>query len=53
MSNDFETDLIEILNRYGIDSTTNTPDFILAKLIKRTLNAYAEARLTQDEWEKG
>lgn len=37
---DFRRELAALLNRYSIDNTMNTPDFILAEFVIRSLYAY-------------
>lgn len=37
--NDFERELAEVLNRYGIDQVFGTPDYILAAYINNSLNS--------------
>ena len=36
---DFRKELASLLNRYGIDSGMNTPDYVLAEFIIRSLYA--------------
>jgi hypothetical protein len=37
---EFRRELASLLNRYSIDNTMNTPDYILAEFIIRSLYAY-------------
>lgn len=38
------------LNRYSIDNATNTPDFILSRLLLDCLKAYDNAVNARDDW---
>lgn len=42
---EFERDLSRLLNRHGIDSRTNTPDFILAEFLADTLPLFDRAHV--------
>jgi hypothetical protein len=37
---EFRVEMASLLNRYSIDNTMNTPDYILAEFIIRSLYAY-------------
>lgn len=48
--NDFERDIAAVLNKHGKDTETNTPDFILAEYINRTLMALAGMNTKNKDW---
>lgn len=39
----FKQELTWLINRHGLDSLTNTPDFILADYFETSFRAYKEA----------
>lgn len=39
----FEKELCDLINKHGMERFSNTPDWVLASLLVRTLNAYASA----------
>ena len=39
----FERELCDLINRHGMERLGNTPDWVLARLLIRTLDAYASA----------
>lgn len=45
-----EHDLAAVLNRHGVDTVTNTPDFILAALLVKVLEAFGGANADNDAW---
>lgn len=46
----FEKELEELINRYSLENESNTPDFILADLVKNTLNIFACTIKSREEW---
>ena len=46
----FESELIELINRYSIENESDTPDFILANYILDCLNAFKIAVHGRDAW---
>ena len=47
--NGMSQDLTALLNRHGIDSTTNTPDYILALFITDIVYAYHLSKLSLEQ----
>lgn len=50
---DFKKELTSLLNRYSIDSDSNTADFILADFVIETLASYGSAVDRSNRWHKG
>lgn len=50
LPDEFFKDLTHLLNRHGIDTKTQTPDFLLASLLTATLNTYETTRQQVDTW---
>lgn len=46
----FEQELEILINRHDIESCSNTPDFVLAKLVLQVLEAYAKTVNARDQW---
>lgn len=46
----FESELRELLNRYGRENGSNTPDFVLADYLNQCLNAFDMAVRSRDNW---
>jgi hypothetical protein len=46
----FMEDLTSLLNAHSTENGANTPDFILAKYMKRCLEAFEEAVNKRDDW---
>jgi len=46
----FSKALAALINKYSIESKSNTPDFILAQFLTETLDAYAKATYERDRW---
>lgn len=42
---DFEKDLAEVINRHGMASQCETPDYVLAEYVVLILGSYKQARL--------
>lgn len=47
---DFMKELSVLLNRYGKDSDTNTPDYILAEYLKSCIESFERAIDLRDAW---
>lgn len=46
----FETDLRRLLNKHSQENESGTPDFILAKYMLSSLQAYNTAVVSRAEW---
>ena len=46
----FEKELASLLNKHNKDTETDTPDFILAEMLNRQLDAYRQCRLDTLNW---
>lgn len=46
----FSKALAALINKYSIESKSNTPDFILAQFLTEILDAYAKATYERDRW---
>jgi len=44
----FEQELRDLINKHSKENESNTPDFVLAKYILSTLNAFTHAVLHRD-----
>lgn len=47
---EFTEELQSLLNRYGAEKASNTPDFILANYVKQCLVIFAEASNAREKW---
>lgn len=47
---EFERELSSLLNRYSVENTSNTPDFILAEFMLRCLNAFDTGISDRERW---
>lgn len=47
-----EKELTELFNKFGIDSITNTPDFILARMTLNFISNYINTRHNTEAWHK-
>jgi hypothetical protein len=45
-----ERELAAVLNKYGVESESNTPDFILAEYVRNTLTAFNRATHERERW---
>ena len=52
-SPDFYEELETLLNRFGWDNRTNTPDFILAKYVEDFLGLYEKQQRDLKHWRNG
>lgn len=48
----FSQELESLLNRYSMDTKTNTPDFILAEYLLACLGAYKGAQAASAHWHR-
>ena len=48
----FNKELTALLNRHQKDTQTSTADYLLAYLLNRQINAFADTMLARDEWVK-
>lgn len=46
----FRAELASLFNRYGVDQTYETPDFILADLVTEFLTGYGKALHQTRQW---
>jgi hypothetical protein len=46
----FREELRMLINRYSVESNSDTPDFILADYISDALDAFDEAIRQRDQW---
>ena len=49
---DFEKELTMLINKYSIESGSDTPDFMLAKFLIKCLHAYEVTISNRDDWYK-
>lgn len=47
---DLERDLAAVLNKYSVENSSGTPDFILAEYLTMCLNAWNVATVNRDGW---
>ena len=50
MINNFENELKQLINRYSMESGSDTPDFILARYLQGCLDAFDLAVRQREEW---
>lgn len=48
--NEFEKELADLINRHSLENGSNTPDFILAKYLRKCLETYNEIIGERDKW---
>lgn len=48
--NNFENELKELINKYSIENSSDTPDFILAEYVMNCLKMYQWATLARDKF---
>ena len=46
----FESDLEKLINEYGMENGSNTPDFILAQYMSSCLEAFRVASTARETW---
>lgn len=46
----FEKDLEQLINRYSMESGSNTPDFLLTSFLKRCLENWNQTVKERDQW---
>lgn len=52
MEQNFKEELTQLINKYGLDSDANTPDFLLAEYVVDVLSAHIGVTKTRDEWKQ-
>lgn len=52
MENDFEGELISVINRYSKENESDTPDYLLAEYLMDCLNTYNSIVKKRDKWYK-
>ena len=50
VNNEFKIELTMLINRCGVDSIANTPDFILSEAIVNFVELYSVANTRRDAW---
>lgn len=48
--NEFYRELSALLNKHGIDTMSNTPDFVLAVYVIRSLETWQQTVHDRDQW---
>lgn len=48
--NDFERELVELLNKHSVELGSDTPDFVLARYVRQCLAAFDIATNAREEW---
>lgn len=46
----FEKELEQLINKYSMENTSNTPDFILAKYLRYCLETFNYASNSRETW---
>lgn len=46
----FEKELIELINKHSRENKSNTPDFILAQYLTNCLKAFEWASIDREKW---
>lgn len=49
-NSNFERELQQLINKYSIENDSNTPDWVLARLLCRTLDIFREIMINRDSW---
>lgn len=47
---EIEKEITEIFNRHGLDTITDTPDYILADYVMTSLYAYLKTKSATEKW---
>ena len=47
---DFEKELIILINKYSLENTSNTPDFLLREYLMNCLDTYEKTTQQTTEW---
>lgn len=50
MTTEFETELINLINRHSIENESNTPDFLLAEYLVACLCTFVRVVQQREEW---
>lgn len=46
----FKGELTKLINRFGLENKSNTPDFIIADYLVNCLDSFNKAHVTKDCW---
>lgn len=46
----FRSELTSLINKYSLENTSNTPDYILADFLMSCLEAFDDATYARSEW---
>jgi hypothetical protein len=49
---DLEREIRQVLNRHSAENYSNTPDFVLANFLLRSMDAFTTAVKARDSWFK-
>lgn len=52
MKESFKNELTQLINKYGLDSDANTPDYLLAEYVIDVLSSHIGITKTRDEWKE-
>jgi hypothetical protein len=47
---EFERDIAAVINKHSRENESNTPDFILARFVVRSLESFEAASLRREKW---
>lgn len=50
MASEFEKELEQLINKHSLENESNTPDFILARFVSDSLDAYTKAANRREQW---
>lgn len=50
MSESFDVELEQLINKHSMENWSNTPDFILAEYLRACLNAFNNAVVSRSDW---
>lgn len=50
MNKEFTKELTALINRYGLDTECDTPDYIIAEHLESCFEAYKETVKSRDTW---
>jgi hypothetical protein len=50
MSEEFDVELEQLINKHSMENTSNTPDFLLAEYLRACLNAFNNAVVSRAGW---
>jgi len=49
---EFEKELEHLINKHSLENESNTPDFIIARYLRKSLETFNEAARAKDDWYK-